>query len=118
MKLKSTYLAPAFLLLIASFASATDTASPDAASFLQSLNGIPECAVSASAVVLPALNPAPEEKQTSLPCGRCSESSCLGQYVGSSCVTPEGKVSKCVLVEFCTAGTPGTGRLCDCDGYY
>jgi len=98
MKLGSTLLAVAALLLTGTLASAgtTDQAGTTGASadlsFLTSAQISPGCPASE----LPAFDPAPAPK--TFPCGTCSQSICAGKALGTVCGGSGGRIYKCQAV--------------------
>ena len=94
MKLRSTFLVFAFLLLIGSLASAGQTATP-ADSANASLAAIfsapasPDCAKAK----LPASEPAPTEAVFT--CGSCSDTVCVGAQRGTFCKFQNGQTYTC-----------------------
>lgn len=72
----------------------------------------PNCAGNSSVVELPVFNPASTER-TTLPCGSCSSTACLGMNVGDTCGYVNYQTLHCYMINFCGSG-PGTGRFCDC----
>lgn len=96
MKLRSTLLTFAFLLLMGSLASAAPSATPAelasanlAAIF--SAPASPDCVANAN---LPSFEPAPTDKATFL-CGACSDTICQGKQRGSFCKYQNGQTYTC-----------------------
>ncbi|HEX4962769.1 MAG TPA: hypothetical protein VF173_18180 [Thermoanaerobaculia bacterium] len=96
MKLKSTFLAFASLLLIGHLASAIQTSTPadPASANLAAIFTAPAPPDGAD-VTLPSFEPAPMNKAIS--CGSCSDSLCQGRSVGTVCKLQGTKVFKCQL---------------------
>src|SRR3979411_1415165 len=92
MKLRSTLLAVAALLLIGTLASAGTTEAAADLSFLTSAQTSPGC----SASELPSFAPAPSPR--TFPCGTCSETVCVGKAIGAVCGASGGRIYKCQAV--------------------
>jgi hypothetical protein len=114
MKLRSTFLAFASLLLISSLASAgpismpADPASANLAAIF-SAPASPDCANAK----LPSFEPTPTS-QAGILCGTCSDTICQGHHSGDVCKFQNGKTYRCQLViESCspTDCTCWTGPL-------
>lgn len=115
MKLRSTTLAFAFLILMGSLASAatTDqTATPvlpmaGEAALATPAQGSPDCAAPA----LPFL--ASEQKGGGAACGACSESVCAGYTTGTICGYRNGQLARCEAAYGGLCST-GVGLNCYC----
>jgi hypothetical protein len=93
MKLRLTVLAVA-LLLIASLASAAQTATPtDPANATLAAIFTAPAPPDGGAAKLPSFVPAPSEK--ALTCGSCSDSPCVGAQVGTVCKFQNGQTYTC-----------------------
>lgn len=96
MKLRTTFLAFAALLLVGSLARAAETSTPaDAASAnLAAIFSAPASPADASAK-LPSLAPAPTDKAGFNTCGSCSDTICVGATVGTICKVQSGRTYTC-----------------------
>ena len=109
MKLRSTFLALAVLLLFGSLVSAAPISTPaDKASVklaaIFSAPGSPDYEKS----TLPSFEPAPVNK-AGIACGSCSDSLCQGKTSGTFCKSQNGKIYTCQLAYVvCSA------RDCEC----
>ncbi|HTG36274.1 MAG TPA: hypothetical protein VLB76_25430 [Thermoanaerobaculia bacterium] len=108
MKLRSTFLALALLLLIGHLASAgqiSTQANPASAS-LTAIFSAPESPGCAEAT-LPSFEPAPVNK--AVVCGTCSDTICQGKQFGAFCKVQDGRTYTCQPAYIvCTA------RDCEC----
>jgi hypothetical protein len=105
MKLRSTFLALAALLLISSLASAAALSTPadPANANLTAIFTAPGSADGAATAQLPSFVPAPTEKAGHL-CSSCSDTICVGKTEGTTCKILGTKVYKCQAAIFvCSA---------------
>lgn len=118
MKLSSTSLAFAFLLLTGSLVGATTAAAPSSEAGSGSPSRMTPVAPDCSGTALPFVNPEPSEA-AGMACGSCSVAACQGMFVGDICaVLPGGRYYICGVVNTCAAMGGGTGKYCDCPGNY
>lgn len=118
MKLRSTLLACACLLLLGSLASAGTTAQDDTlADFVNGDEVImtpAETSPGCPAAELPFMAPAPSERLGG-PCGPCSVSLCQGKRVDQICAFSGGKYYTCEVPYGETCGGGGTITFnCSC----
>lgn len=95
MKLRLTFLAFAFLLLIGHLAGATQTSTPTdpASASLAAIFSAP-AAPDGGEAKLPDFAPAPVDKAFNT-CGSCSDSICVGKTVGTVCRVQSGATYTC-----------------------
>ncbi len=113
MKLRSTFLALASLLLMGSLVSAqTSTAADPAAgspAFMSSPQASADCAAAAK---LPSFEPAPT--QAAGTCGPCSATICQGMPIGNICAFQGGRTYRCQNVLGYTCGGAPITHECSC----
>jgi hypothetical protein len=97
MKLRSTFLVLAALLLMASLASAGQLSTPadPASASLAAIFSAPASPDGAKAK-LPSFEPAPTDK-AGLLCGSCSDTACQGGHVGNVCGYENGQTYTCQM---------------------
>jgi hypothetical protein len=95
MRLRSTVLAFAVLLLIGHLASAAQTSTPadPASANLAAIFSAPVSPDGANAK-LPSFEPTPSDK-AGLACGSCSNAPCVGAQVGTVCKVQNGQTYTC-----------------------
>ena len=116
MKLRSTLLAFALLLMMGTLASAGTTAQAAAAPAAgDPAISIPVTSSSAgcAAATLPFLNPAPIP-MAGAPCGSCSEAICQGKTTGTYCGVRNGQYARCQAVYGDTCGGDTLTWNCSC----
>jgi hypothetical protein len=113
MKLRSTLLACACLLLMGSLANAAAPAAMPATPANEAVAAQPsaEASPGCPAADLPFLSPAPTDK-ADVPCGACSDTLCQGKNANAFCAYRNGQVYTCLLLS--QTCSDGATRKCFC----
>jgi hypothetical protein len=114
MKLRSTLLACACLLLMGTLASAAAPAATPATPANEAVTAQPsaETAPGCPAADLPFLSPAPTERADA--CGACSDTLCQGKNTYNVCAYRFGETYTCVSYQTCSDGST---RKCYCSRF-